>query len=567
MIKNGRHEPNFFLGRFIQKNHRALFYGSWLLLALIQSRYTELLDDEAYYWVYSHFPAWGYFDHPPMIALLIKVGYGFVHNELGVRLLPVLMNLFSLMIIETLIVKKNAFLFYAIVLSLGVLQISGFVAVPDTPLIFFTAAFFWAYKKFTDKFSIEYALILGVIAALLVYSKYHGVLIILFTLMSNTRLLTKYQTYLAGGITLLLLAPHLWWQFQHDWVSFRYQLFENKVERYSVNFTIEYIGGQILLTGPLAGLVLLPAALLYKGRNLFEKTLYINLAGIYVFFLLSSFRGTVEANWTAPVLIPLIVLSHQFLDEHPRWQKILFKLFPVTLILVLMCRVIIVFDFLPIKPIQERYHSWNTWPTTMKEKTKGLPIVFSNSYQRASKYWFYSGQLAYSQNSYRDRKNNYDFWPLEDSLLGKPVYFLDIYQLSRFTDSLKTPLGWIGYKYDSCFASFAKINVVTIPRKFVTKPGGIISLKCVFEIPEKYSSFILSHPSARDTIRAGVFNKDGWIKDVFTGLSLQQINRQKVVDLNFNPELPKGKYYFLFAINDDDYNATHNSAKVTLEVK
>jgi len=567
MIKDSVHETTFWLRQFIQKNHRALFYGLWLLLCLIQSRYTELLDDEAYYWVYSHFLDWGYFDHPPMIALLIKIGYGIVHNELGVRLLPLLMNLFSLMLIETLIVKKNARLFYAIVLSLGVLQISGFVAVPDTPLIFCTAAFFWAYKKFVGNFSIGSALKLGIITALLLYSKYHGVLIIIFTLMSNVRILTKYQTYVAGGIALFLFMPHLWWQFQHDWVSFRYQLFENKVERYSVNSTIEYIGGQILLTGPLAGLLLLPAALLYKGRNLIEKTLYINLIGIYVFFLLSSFRGTVEANWTAPVLVPLIVLSHRFLEDNRQWRKLFFKLFPFTLLVILMSRIILMIDILPIKPIQERYHSWKVWPKDMKQRTKGMPIVFSNSYQRASKYWFYSGQITYSQNSYRDRKNNYDYWPLEDSVLGKPVYFLDIYELARFRDSVRTPLGWIGYRYDSCFASFAKINITTIPRKFVIRKGERIPLKCSFDVPQNYSSFILSHPSAVDTIRIGLFNQDGWIKDVFTGFSLQQINRQKVTEIDFDPNLSKGKYYFLFAINNDDYNATHNSGKVPLEVK
>jgi len=56
---------------FFQKHHRLLFYSSWLLLALAQAASTELIADEAYYWVYSRFPAWGYFDHPPMIAFII----------------------------------------------------------------------------------------------------------------------------------------------------------------------------------------------------------------------------------------------------------------------------------------------------------------------------------------------------------------------------------------------------------------------------------------------------------------------------------------------------------------
>src|SRR6185436_12214138 len=94
---------------------------------------------------------WGYFDHPPMTALLVKMGYSIFPNELGVRLFPLLLNVFSLVIIEKLISNKNPLLFYAIALSIAVLQLSGFVAVPDIPLIFFTALFFWMYRRFIDR--------------------------------------------------------------------------------------------------------------------------------------------------------------------------------------------------------------------------------------------------------------------------------------------------------------------------------------------------------------------------------------------------------------------------------
>ena len=143
MIKEPATGVALFKKKGIQKNHRAIFYISWLLFGLIQSRFTELQDDEAYYWVYSKFLDWGYFDHPPMTGLLIKMGYAIFPNELGVRLFPLLLNVLSLVIIEKLLTNKNSLLFYAIALSIAVLQLSGFAAVPDIPLIFFTALFFW----------------------------------------------------------------------------------------------------------------------------------------------------------------------------------------------------------------------------------------------------------------------------------------------------------------------------------------------------------------------------------------------------------------------------------------
>jgi hypothetical protein len=552
---------------FFQKNHRVVFYGLWLLLGLMQAGLTELQDDEAYYWVYSQYLDWGYFDHPPMIAVLVKIGYALFPNELGVRLFPLLLNIFSLVIIEKLIDKKNPLLFYGIALSMAVIQVTGFVAVPDIPLIFFTALFFLCYKKFIGNYSLFNTFLLGLSVALLLYSKYHAVLIIFFVLLSNIRLFTKYQLYIAGIIALLLFAPHLWWQYQHDWVSFRYHLFESNVNAYKPSFTFDYIIGQLLLPGPIAGFILLPAAFLYKTKNATEKALRYTMIGLYAFFLLSSFRGKVEGNWTSPVLVSLMVLSHQFIKEKLRWQKLLFKLLPVTLVLVLLTRVIMIADVLPVKAIQQRYHAWKEWPAIMKEKTKGLPVVFSNSYQRASKYWFYSGQMTYSQNLYRERRNNYNFWPVEDSMLGKPVYLLDKYDLWRLTDSLKTPIGWIGYRYDSSFISFAKVQIETSKKEYSIK--GLetgLSLNFTLDMPPGYAAFIARTSDLKDTMLVGVFNAKGWIKNIATTLSLKKIAEEKIGEVTIIPALPPGKYYLRFAIRSGYYYPTHNSDKIKLTV-
>jgi hypothetical protein len=71
---------------------RVIFYFLWLATLLLQSYYVELRGDEAYYWMYSKDLAWGYFDHPPVTAVLVKVGYLLFQNELGVRLFFVLLS-------------------------------------------------------------------------------------------------------------------------------------------------------------------------------------------------------------------------------------------------------------------------------------------------------------------------------------------------------------------------------------------------------------------------------------------------------------------------------------------
>lgn len=551
---------------FITRNHRLLFYGMWLLLGLVQAGLTELQDDEAYYWVYSRFLDWGYFDHPPLTGLLVKMGYAVFPNELGVRLFPLLLNVLSLFIIERLTTNKNPLLFYAIALSIAVLQISGFVAVPDIPLIFFTALFFWFYKRFLNNNGLLNAILLGTSIALLFYSKYHAVLIVLFTLLSNLRLLRKPQTYVAALVALALFAPHLWWQYEHDWVSFRYHLFESNVNRYKFSFTTDYIMGQLLLPGPIAGFILLPAAFMYRSKDKLERALKFTMVGVYAFFLLSSFRGRVEANWTSPVIVSLMVLSHQFLNERAGWRRWLIKLVPVTLVLVMFARIIMIVDVIPIREIKTRYHAWKEWPKEMKKRTQGLPIVFSNSYQRASKYWFYSGQTTYSQNWYKERRNNYNFWPIEDSMLGKPNYFLDKYDLFRFPDSLETPIGWIGYRYDSSLASFARIEVEVTPKEIMAKAGEPITLNCRFSIPPHYVKYIEEQENLRDSTRIGIFTKYGWVKDIPTTFSLKALIMDPVTRIQINPELKPGDYYLRFSISEGNTNATHNSNKINLKI-
>lgn len=552
---------------FFRKHHRLLFYGSWLLLGFMQAYCTQLDDDEAYYWVYSKFPAWGYFDHPPMIALLIKAGYFFFKNELGVRLFSVLLSAGSIYMIEKIIRPKIILLFYAVVLSIGVFQISGIMAAPDIPLIFFAAVFFYCYKKFIASPSLYTSLLLGIACALLLYSKYHGVLIIFFTLLSNLKLLKRYPVYVAGVIALICFLPQLWWQYQHNWPSIQYHLFERNADSYKFSFTIEYIIGQILLAGPIAGFILLPACLKYKPMNETEKALRFSMFGIYIFFLISTLKGRVEANWTAAVIIPLIAIGYLFLAERPKWAFVLLKTVPITLLLVLFARIVLIIDVLPVPELQKRFHGWKTWPQEMKEKTKGIPVVFNSSYQRASKYWFYSGQMSYSLNGYLDRRNNYNYWPIEDSLLGKPVFVMDTHRLDQFPDSVKTPIGWVGYRYDSSFYSFTKIKFVVSSQKIKAKENEAFSLNCHFEIPENYSAFIGAQANLNATTRIAVFDKKGWIKDIFLPISIKEMTEKKEMDIKISPGLAKGKYSILFAIQTKNNLPTHNSERISLIIE
>src|ERR1700758_5646182 len=65
-----------------------------LVLRLLVAAWTPLTFDEAYYWAWSKHLAGGYYDHPPMVALLIRAGTMIAGDtELGVRLVSILLAL------------------------------------------------------------------------------------------------------------------------------------------------------------------------------------------------------------------------------------------------------------------------------------------------------------------------------------------------------------------------------------------------------------------------------------------------------------------------------------------
>jgi len=549
---------------FFQKNHRFLFYSIWLVLVLAQSASTELIADEAYYWVYSQFPAWGYFDHPPMIAILIKLGYFVFHNELGVRLVCALLNVFTVIIIESLTDKKNPFLFYTIVLSLGALQIAGFLAVPDTPLLFFTAIFFYCYRLFLQNINWRRALLLGISVVLLFYTKYHGILIVFFALLSNIKLLARWQTWLAGVVVLILFVPHLLWQWENNWISFRYHLFESNVSKYEFSYTLDYFVGQLLLAGPLAGLLLLPAAFLHKTKNETERALKFTLTGFYIFFLLSSFRGKVEPNWTMPILIPLIVLSYQFLIHKSLWIKPLKVVSIISLVLIMAGRIYLVADIGPDNDVKGRFHHNKEWAVEMAAKTGDMPVVFYNSYQKASLFRFYTGKPSHSHNSYRERRNNYNFWPTEDRLIGSTVYLASFYNISSFTDSVQTTKGWVGYKFDSSFSALSKIKFIPEKINLIDKN---LDINYTTQVPPLYLSFLFARPELKTELVAGIFKGKELVKEINTGIKTRDLFESKNYFLSLNlSDLSPGKYVLRLGIKSKDYPPTHNSEKIEFEI-
>src|SRR3954467_9721762 len=72
----------------------ALVILALVALRLVAAAFTPITFDEAYYWMWSKDLAGGYYDHPPMVAIVIRLGTMIAGNtEFGVRLISILLAL------------------------------------------------------------------------------------------------------------------------------------------------------------------------------------------------------------------------------------------------------------------------------------------------------------------------------------------------------------------------------------------------------------------------------------------------------------------------------------------
>jgi len=467
----------FSMKELLRRNKAILIFSlAWFVLNLIQAFFTEILEDEAYYWLYSENMAWGYFDHPPMIAFLIKLGYSIFPNELGVRLFPSLLGAGTIYIIWQLIPEgsRNLQLFILSTFSISLmhLNVAGFVALPDIPLIFFASLFFLVLKKYLDQDSFSQALLLGIVVAMMMYSKYHALLILFFTLLSNWKLLFRKTFWVIVAVAVLLYIPHILWQIRHDFISFEYHLISRN-DPFQPRQILEYLGNQVLVTGPFVGVIFLYLAFARKSAGNYERMLKYNLIGFFGFFLFSSVRGHVEPHWTAAAFPPLVALAFINLSAYPglrKWLRILgFASIPVILII----RTYLIWDILPIPGhVSRMFHNKDIWATQVEEVAGNRPVIFMNKYQYPSVYRFYSGNTSFTRNNVFYRRNQFDVWPLEEELEGKSVI------LTRWgsqRDSLKimsTVFGETPYYDISRYCSFNRLKIEILDKTNESVAGG-----------------------------------------------------------------------------------------------
>lgn len=554
-----------------------LFLGLWALLNFVQAALMDLHPDEAYYWLYSKFLAWGYFDHPPMVALFIKLGDSLTHTPLGLRLITVITTTtaFYLLWKVVSVYTQNIKLFILLSGSIVLFHVYGFITTPDSPLFFFTALFFYVYQRYLNKDGYLIAAILALVIACLLYSKYHAILILFFTILSNFKLFKRSSFWVIIVFAIVAFLPHLWWQFQNNFPSFYYHIIDRSAEAYRFDFTYQYVIGQLLLAGPLVGWFLYSSASKAKGDDNFIRAIRFNFFGIFLFFFLSTFKGRVEAHWTLPAMICLLILAYLQLAKNgfPKWFP---KVAIVNIAMILLVRfiVIIPIPFLMKNKLIKSYFGNKEWALEIHKFAGDSPVIFEDSFQLASKYNYYTNSIkGFAYNSRNYRKNQYDIWPLDDQFRNKSVYYLMLQpDPTKKLDTMHTNKGIVFGTWLDNVRMYQRVNIV--PLDVPKQIGANVDISIRLKITNPYA----------DTITLGNRNQK-WkcyleygykvnnmlvdpMLSVNTDLEDTIILPGKSISILASIRSPKtpGKYKLEFSLRTEPFIGSRNSGRIGLEV-
>ncbi len=411
----------------LEKKHYLLLAG-WLFVNILQSVFTNMHADESYYWMYSQHLAWGFFDHPPMAAFLVFLGDSIMHNELGVRLFFLLVSTLTLaLIINELDEKKDLFFLGLFIFSFPLVHthIGGFMALPDTPLVFFTLLFFLGYKKFISAPNLKMAFFLAFVAAAMIYSKYHAFVALGLLVLSNLKLLKNKYFWITVIIAILLLTPHILWQIENNFPTFKYHLSDRtKPVRF---WTVQNnITSQLLVAGPLTGLIVFFGLSKFKiNGDPFKRAIIFSVLGFYIFFFLMSFKNRIEAHYTTAITPLLMIATYPIISNKPVLKKWFTRLALPVVVILFIFRFYLAADFIPnYKQFKISFYNHKETAEQIRKMADGKQVASFNNFDFPGTYQFYTGDPVIHLASPGYRFCQYDLWDEESVAEGDSLFII-----------------------------------------------------------------------------------------------------------------------------------------------
>ena len=355
------------------------------LIRLFVGSVLELGSAEVYYWTYSLHLQWNYFDHPPMVAWLIRLTTAnlLLHQELFVRLGAIISSAICTWLIfkiGTAIDNLQTGWFAALLYTSSLYSsiIAGTFILPDSPQMVFWLAGILVLIKLSQavvnnpKSTGQWCLF-GILSGLCIMSKVHGIClwagVVLYALLVKRSWLKHPGIYLSAVITLIIISPIIIWNLQHDFISYKFHSSRVSLTGAGVHirgFIREFIA-VMLITNPVNFFLTCSSLIwVFKRKITAEKReiqllLFCSLPLIVILLFVSLFRETLP-HWPGPAYSCLLILPAMKLASamKPEWSP-----FPASIKWALTYTIIMVISVILIT---------NYYPGTISAQKDGLNI-------------------------------------------------------------------------------------------------------------------------------------------------------------------------------------------------
>jgi len=329
-----------------QATYRTLFWClliAFTIFRLLLVNKFGLGVDESHYLLYSRKLAWGYFDHPPMVAFLAALTTLLGDGIFFVRLGPVICTAVSLILLRYLalaLYRDERIAFWA-ALALHLMPYQQVLMVgllPDATLNLFWCATLLAVWQAMKTGRWLLWILTGLLFGGALLSKYHAVLLAfcllgyLVTSSEHRFWLGKIQPWAAVLIGVGVFVPNIIWNARHEWISYSYQLGQGSGDGLSFGDFFTAIGGQFAAWSPLIfGLLIAAGIVLARQKKPGSNDRFVIWTSIpvFVFFCLAGLttkilpHWTTAGWWTGSIAVVTVVLQ-KVSPQNPsaaRWRR------------------------------------------------------------------------------------------------------------------------------------------------------------------------------------------------------------------------------------------------------
>jgi hypothetical protein len=310
----------------------AMLIGGFTALRLLVLATTQIANGEAYYYVWSRFPSWSYYDHPPLVAWITWLTTRFGTTDFYIRLGSVFCSaLFGLLVYRLasrLFSPRAGFIAVAIVTLLPVFFVTSYVVNPEAPLAPLWVLFLLLLEGMRRHDEPWRPLTAGLVVGAAFLAKYSGVLLVmvgvsyLAAVPTMRRWFSRPSLYLGGAIALVVALPVILWNYQRGWPSLTLHFVERTGPTDPLTLLDHAFHAFMGQFGPFHPLIFpgLLVALFFTIRRAGQDARYrfLSIASwpVLLFFVLMMVRvRDPESHWTMVGYIPVAIAAGGLIDE------------------------------------------------------------------------------------------------------------------------------------------------------------------------------------------------------------------------------------------------------------